>query len=925
MARPGKAKPLIFYVIALAILMTVPPLGLALVSTHRWVASEQARLRTATREITNHALAQVDRYLAGKIAMLQALATSPALDSGDFRRLDEQARELLDLQGANIVLRDLSGQQFVNTRVPWGTPLPRVPSYDADRNVAVSMRPIVSDLYAGVMARGPLVRAIVPVIRDGEVVYTLTASLPPVALSKLLADAGIQEPFFGSVADRNGAILARAEHDPSLIGKPLPGFEEARGDSGAWSGVNPAGVEVIATYRRSSLSGWLFAVGIDRAVVNAPLRQSLWWLGALAVLLGVTAFAISSFVVRRMIDSQRQVAAAAEAVGGGAVIDAPETQVAEANLVGKALSDASRRLHEQGMALVAANRTLERRVEERTRELSAQTRLVEATLDNMDQGLMLLDADGTVPICNQRAMELLDLPPELMQSRPTFEAVREFQLARNEFARSGDLIRNWVASGGLERSAHTYERERPNGTMLEIRTVPLPDGGAVRTFTDITVRKRSQQLAEHMARHDPLTELPNRTLFHERLELEFASVAQHGSSFTVLCLDLDRFKAVNDTLGHAAGDKLLRTMAGRVRAVLEPGDILARLAGDEFAILQTGDLPPHRATRLAERILEAVRQPVDLGGPVVSVGVSIGIASAPRDGAAPDELLKSADLALYRAKSEGRHAFRVYEAAMDLALKERHALELDLRRAIAGREFELHYQPVVNVVEDVVIGFEALLRWRHPERGTVSPADFIPLAEETRLIVPIGEWVLREACREAASWPGETRISVNISAIQIERPELLETVVSALSMAGLPPRRLQIEITETALVHGSETVTTSLNALRALGVTIALDDFGMGYSSLSYLQLFPLDAVKIDRSFVNGIGDPRTAAIVRAIVDLGTGLGITVTAEGVETPAQLEAVKEAGCTQVQGFLFSRPVPATEARALLPRANNSAAA
>jgi diguanylate cyclase (GGDEF)-like protein len=925
MARPVKARPLLFYVLALAAVMTVPPLGLAVLVTARWVESEQARLHTMTREITDNAQAQVDRYLAGKIAMLQALATSPAFDVGDFRKLDQQARELLDLQGANIVLRDRMGQQLLNVRVPWGTPLPQGAVPEADDLVAATNRPHVTDLYNGVVAGAPLVRAIVPVARDGAVRYTLTASLPPDAIAKLLRDAGVAAPHFGSVADRTGAIIARADHDPALVGRPLPGFAESTSTSGTWAGVNPSGVRVLATYRRSDLSGWFFSVGVDRAAVDAPLYRSLLWLGVLAVVLGLVAFSSSTLIVRRLIAAQRQVGAAAEALGSGEVVDAPQTSVAETNLVGKALSDASRRLHEQGMALVAANRDLEKRVEERTRELSAQSRLVAATLDNMDQGLMLLDADGTVPICNQRAMDLLDLPPELMQSRPTFEAVREFQLAREEFARSDDLLRQWVEGGGIERQGHTYERERPNGIILEIRTVPLPDGGAVRTFTDITARKRSQQLAEHMARHDPLTGLPNRTLFHERLDQAFDRLVRNGRCFTVLCLDLDRFKAVNDTLGHAAGDRLLRTVADRVRSVLGPDDILARLAGDEFAIVQNGARPPHRATRLAQRILETVRQPIDLGGSVMSVGVSIGIASAPRDGAGPDELLKSADLALYRAKNEGRHAFRVYETGMDLAAKERDALELDLRRAIAGGEFELHYQPVVNVVDDAVIGFEALLRWNHPERGMVPPGEFIPLAEDTRLIVPIGDWVLREACREAASWPGETSISVNISAIQIERPELLDTVVSALSMAGLPPRRLQLEITETALVHGSDTVTASLNALRGLGVAIALDDFGIGYSSLSYLQSFPLDAVKIDRSFVSGIEDPRTDAIVRAIVGLGTGLAIRVTAEGVETAAQLEAVKAAGCTQVQGFLFSPAVPAADARALLRRQAASAAA
>jgi diguanylate cyclase (GGDEF)-like protein len=419
-----------------------------------------------------------------------------------------------------------------------------------------------------------------------------------------------------------------------------------------------------------------------------------------------------------------------------------------------------------------------------------------------------------------------------------------------------------------------------------------------------------------MARQDPLTGLPNRTLMRERLAEEYARVAAEGGSFAVLCLDLDRFKNVNDTLGHQAGDALLALAARRIAATVGRGDVVARLGGDEFAVIQIGGAQPQDAAALAERLIEAVRHPFDLQPQLVSIGLSVGGAVAPADGRDPDGILRSADLALYRAKTSGRNTSRFYEAAMDEAIQARQALELDLRHALAQDELELYYQPVVRASDRTIAGFEALLRWHHPERGLIAPADFVGLAEDTRLIVPIGAWVLAEACREAATWPPGIRVLVNISAIQLEDAGLAAAVLGALAESGLPAARLQLEITETVLMHESEAVLAQLQALRAGGVRVALDDFGTGYSSLSYLQNFPLDGVKIDRSFIQNHGNPTTGAILASVVGLGTALGISVTAEGVETEEQLAHVREAGCHEAQGYLFSRPLPAADARRLL---------
>jgi len=429
---------------------------------------------------------------------------------------------------------------------------------------------------------------------------------------------------------------------------------------------------------------------------------------------------------------------------------------------------------------------------------------------------------------------------------------------------------------------------------------------------DITDRKKAERQIAHMAVHDALTGLPNRVLFRDRLEHEIASSKRSGRTFAVLACDLDGFKVVNDTLGHPAGDTLLGIVAERLRSVVRHGDTVARLGGDEFAIILGRLEHLQEASVLAQRVIETVGQSADLDGRPTNVGISIGIAAGPVDGTNANDLFKHADLALYRAKMAGRNTYRFYEAGMDAAIAARNLLQLDMREALNQRGFVLHYQPIINLASNVTAGFEALLRWHHPARGEISPAEFIPLAEETGLIVSLGDWALREACRDAASWPDHMRIAVNVSAVQFQQPGLEQSVLRALATSGLRANRLELEITESVLLADAEAVTASLHRLRALGVRIALDDFGTGYSSLSYLRKFPFDKIKIDRSFIHEIADPDTAAIVRAVVGLGARLGTAITAEGVESNEQLELARQEGCTEAQGFLFSRPLPAVEA-------------
>ena len=476
----------------------------------------------------------------------------------------------------------------------------------------------------------------------------------------------------------------------------------------------------------------------------------------------------------------------------------------------------------------------------------------------------------------------------------------------------------------LERRRVLLQARRPvqivdelrDGRTVSQRFQPFSNGGWVTTHEDITDRRHAETAMAFMARHDALTKLPNRTLFHERLTQAIAT-ARRRDSCALLCLNLDGFKAVNDTLGHLVGDALLQAVANRLSATIREVDTVARLGGDEFAIIQVGLDSPDQAAALAERTMAVIARPYEIGGSRIIIGASVGVSIAPADGTSHEVLLRNADIALYLAKTEGRGTCRLFEPEMDARVQGRRQIELDLRDALAMGAFELHYQPIVDLQFGATVGFEALIRWNHPVRGLISPADFIPIAEDTGMIVPIGSWVLQQACREATSWPPDIGIAVNLSAVQFRGGRLTETVREALEASGLAPNRLELEITESVLLQHSDEGLAVLHQLRALGVRIALDDFGTGYSSLSYLRGFPFDKLKIDRSFIGDIAINRDSqVIVAAIIGLAEGLGMTVTAEGVETAEQLDRLHDHGCTQVQGELFSRPVPAANVPALI---------
>jgi diguanylate cyclase (GGDEF)-like protein len=415
-----------------------------------------------------------------------------------------------------------------------------------------------------------------------------------------------------------------------------------------------------------------------------------------------------------------------------------------------------------------------------------------------------------------------------------------------------------------------------------------------------------------LAHHDALTGLPNRGLFREVMARELALAQRNGASIAIFSIDFDRFKNVNDTLGHPAGDLLLKQAAERMRNSIRDGDIVARIGGDEFLLLQTGASQPEAAAQLADRLIKKLAEPYDLDGHQTHIAASIGIIVPPIDGRGADELLLDADLAMYRAKQDGSGTFRFFEPEMSLQTHARRNLERDLRRALPAGEFELYYQPAVNLATNKISGFEALIRWNRPERGLVVPSAFIPLAEEIGLIVSMGEWVIKQACATAVQWPEDLFVAVNVSAVQFRSPGLLQAIVGALAASGLRPSRLEIEITETVLLRDKDATLGILRQLRALGVRIAMDDFGKEYSSLTYLQSFPFDKIKIDESFVKKITENKDSLnIVRAIAALAKGMGITSTAEGVETKEQLDRITAEGCTEMQGFLFSQPLPVQE--------------
>ena len=548
-------------------------------------------------------------------------------------------------------------------------------------------------------------------------------------------------------------------------------------------------------------------------------------------------------------------------------------------------------------------------------EAQRKQALLEATLHNIGQGICLFDQDLNLMVWNERYIELLNLPRDLVKEGTPLSDILRYNAERGEY---GDvsiqaLISDRVAIA-RRREPYRMERTRPNGRVVQVDHNPMPGGGYVATYTDITERKQTEARMRHLAVHDVLTSLPNRTLFLDRLRQALLSARRFQRGVTVLFVDLDRFKDINDHFGHDVGDLMIQEMGQRLSRIIRDSDTAARLGGDEFAIIQTDVQNIEDTIALAQRIIDELCQPFDCRGIRLHSTASVGITLFPEDGENPEQLVKNADMAMYAAKAEGRNNYRFFLPSMHERVKERKTIEEDLRNALEYDQLELYYQPKIDCRTERVVGAEALVRWHHPDRGLILPGEFISVAEECGLINRLGAWVMNKACQQTQIWRETTlpglRIAVNLSPAQFQDAELVRSVTKIMDQPRLPDGTLVLEITESILMNNPEKAVSTLNELKALGVRIAIDDFGTGYSSLNYLKRFPVSSIKIDRSFVNDIHvDMDDKAIVDAVIGLGHSLNLEVVAEGVEEVEQHEYLRDKGCDFIQGFLFAKPLPA----------------
>jgi diguanylate cyclase (GGDEF)-like protein len=547
-----------------------------------------------------------------------------------------------------------------------------------------------------------------------------------------------------------------------------------------------------------------------------------------------------------------------------------------------------------------------------------QANRFDIALNNMSHGLCMLDEQNRLQVWNDRFLEMLHLNNAPVRvDMPAAQLIRHSIRAGNHKTRSVKKVFNDLAQG-LRKDRFDQVQTSPDGDRtIAVSRRMMAGGGSVVILEDVTESKRAQERITHLAKYDELTGLANRNHFRERINGMLAAMHQGRNHIAIHLIDLDRFKSVNDTLGHPIGDKLLKEVASRLKTVIRPGDMITRFGGDEFVVLQVGTERYQDAKWLAQRLARTLKDPFDIDGHRIDIGASIGIAMAPMDGVDADQLLKKADMALYAAKNGGGGDHRFFALEMEEAAQERRALELDLREALASEQFQLHFQPLVDLRTGRVTTCEALLRWKHPSRGMVPPSVFIPIAEETGLIIALGEWALMHACFEAAKWPKSVKVAVNLSPVQFRDRGLALHVVSALAKSGLPAQRLELEVTERLLLEDNDGTLAAMEQLKNLGVGISLDDFGTGYSSLNYLRKFPFQKIKIDQSFIAGLGEERDAqAIIGAVAGLGARLDKVVVAEGIETEEQMKQVRTHGCHEGQGHLFGAPMTADAVRTQL---------
>ena len=721
---------------------------------------------------------------------------------------------------------------------------------------------------------------------DGKFLGLVLASFRQRYFQKYFMSLGLADGSSVTLLRRDGQVLL---HYPSGAGggmqKMLP--DDQWHDLVAQGGGDFQGSE-LATDRHSFISAHpvpgfpiVVAVGVSTKVALALWRQqAAWqWLSMACALTCLLVMALALLWQFRRFEFSQSTLARRNA----ALVAVQERLEAQATV-----------LTQTANALRDSQATLAR-----------QTEALGTTLEHMDQGLMMITADRIVAVCNRRAMDILDLPPELMDAHPSFATVLARQWEREEFIFTPNDIKNFIRNGAIIDQPYTYQRQRPNGRFIEVCSVPLAGGGMVRTYTDITERKRAEEELTHYAYHDELTHLANRVVFHERLDAAIEAARQNDRQFAVLYLDLDRFKLVNDTYGHAVGDKLLIQVARRMQGGMRTGDTVARIGGDEFAIILPDGADRELALLFAQRIQAQISEPYVVDTVDCHIGVSIGIAIYPIDGEVATTLVRSADSALYRAKAAGRNAVRYHEADAERVDRGHVFTELDLRQALELQQFELVYQPVFGIDCGVPHSFEALLRWRHPEYGLLQPGSFIPLAEQCGLIGRLGDWVMQTACTEAAIWALPVRLAVNLSLAQLQQDSLDLRIAQILADTGLAPDRLDLELPEGVLLSAHVTLHATMQALRDLDIRLVLDDIGAAPSSLTGLA--PFQQIKIDRAFIAQINQSEEAkSVVQAALTAAAQARVEVVAGGVETLAQLDTLRGMGCRQVQGFLLGKP-------------------
>ncbi|MFB9265349.1 EAL domain-containing protein [Bradyrhizobium erythrophlei] len=871
-----RSGPIRWLILGGALLMAAIAIGATLMAGNfreRALHNSERELENTVLLLARHFDQQLEDFEVIQKDLIAFMRDSGITTPEDFRRrmsgadihavLKSKMDALSYVGGMNVF--DADGA-LINSSTVW--PLPQVSIADRNYFRLFKASPYSHDMLVELVrsrVTGMWTTAIARKVADpnGEFLGVVVRGIEPANFEKFFATVALGEGAAIAMHHRDGTLLARFPHVEDMIGKNFrigpPSqqqvFEEPKSTSRLTSPID--GKDRVVSSRALQKFPIVIVATTTTEAALADWREQINILVAVA---GASVLAIAlllALVVRKLVQQHR----------------AQQERV-----------------------------TLEK------------LRL-DTAVNNMTQGLLLFDSSQHLVICNKRYIEMYGLSADVIKPGCSFRDVIEHRKRTGSF--NGDVER-YVSL--VLRDVHVRNImviATPDGRSIQVVNEPLADGGWVATHEDITERRRAEERITHLAHYDALTDLPNRALFHEQIKRELPHVAP-DSQLAVLYIDIDEFKGVNDSLGHMVGDELLKSVARSLSECVQDGDFVARLGGDEFAIVQTGVRSVDEVTDLVAHIYEAIRRPYQCLGHQVTTDASIGIALAPRDGTDLDQILKNADLAMYAAKSAGRRTSRFFEPAMDAEARARRELEMELRQAIAERSgLEVYYQPCLGLKTNEINGCEALVRWRHPVRGMISPADFVPIAEETGLINQLGEWVLATACKEAVTWPDNIRLAVNVSPVQFKSGTLALKVIAALAASGLPASRLELEITEAVLIRDDETALSVLHQLRTIGVRIALDDFGTGYSSLSYLKRFPFDKIKIDRCFITDIAEPQgSAGIVQAVVNIAAERSMTTTAEGVETTDQQQLLRELGCSEMQGYLFSAPKPAAEVRALL---------